>query len=746
MKKTLLIIVAALSTSFVFGQNVTKLGLKGQFPDSEKIVKTSTTPHYFNAVQAPAVNKGSFTKSATVLMSCSFTEAAFRDSLKFGVKKNDTLFTGKTPAAEAQKKYSSQWFWVGNTDTVAFGDARTVVKGIGAGGTDSIVRRALSQTGYSCRSDYFIYTGKSEFAYGFKQGDTDHFKNGFAIITTLENLVDSNRNNYNDYYNSWIELPAFTTKDPNIKTVVVEFLQFHGKMFHREFIDFSTDDWHTYDSIEIGPLANYYGISDAKAGFSATYLPASVLDQDSVRIRFRTEGQSDIAMPWIIDEVRVTTGIANDLVITDRDHKAFYYEIPTGLPVEEIHWAASLQNRGNTPYTDVQGFVRLHRTANSSVVWEAKTKSIGVNYATDVAVALGPIDERSEDAYGGSITHAIPTATAGTYFLTQEVVADGTKMILDTVRGLTVRSSDGNGVWARDNYVHYPGKYTTMSALLQNGQAVSDPYGNSGASGYGVFLEYRTGDQDPQDSMYINAVQVVLDAYTKPNTMTNRVSSARPYVIVLHDNGDGTFDFSDVREGRIKYPEAGDISTDREARTFNMELDTGILIQKNTTYLVGYKLPSEGAFYVAANPYIHGVNNIISGSKSVYLPLQGVDYDQYLYFPTSINTPMVRAFVGKTQYFVGINTPKEINFELSAYPNPAIDFINISYTLEKPASKVSVEIYDILGRLVKVQDMNAKGAGTQKVRINTNDLKAGTYIYTLNVDGLRQSNKFIVTK
>ena len=36
---------------------------------------------------------------------------------------------------------------------------------------------------------------------------------------------------------------------------------------------------------------------------------------------------------------------------------------------------------------------------------------------------------------------------------------------------------------------------------------------------------------------------------------------------------------------------------------------------------------------------------------------------------------------------------------------------------------------------------------SQSINIqSTNDLNAGTYVYTLNVDGLRQSNKFIVTK
>lgn len=64
-------------------------------------------------------------------------------------------------------------------------------------------------------------------------------------------------------------------------------------------------------------------------------------------------------------------------------------------------------------------------------------------------------------------------------------------------------------------------------------------------------------------------------------------------------------------------------------------------------------------------------------------------------------------------------------------PNPASAFTNLAFTLTENAN-VSIEIYDMTGRLVKtVMDKESMPSGDNKVRIETETLPAGIYFWTL---------------
>ena len=77
---------------------------------------------------------------------------------------------------------------------------------------------------------------------------------------------------------------------------------------------------------------------------------------------------------------------------------------------------------------------------------------------------------------------------------------------------------------------------------------------------------------------------------------------------------------------------------------------------------------------------------------------------------------------------------KEVS--MSAYPNPAISFINLPYELNEGETS-TMNIYDINGRLIEQKPI---GYHFNNIVLETSDYKAGTYIYEYN----GKSNRFIV--
>jgi hypothetical protein len=94
---------------------------------------------------------------------------------------------------------------------------------------------------------------------------------------------------------------------------------------------------------------------------------------------------------------------------------------------------------------------------------------------------------------------------------------------------------------------------------------------------------------------------------------------------------------------------------------------------------------------------------------------------------------------------VGINE-NEISFgKVSVFPNPATETANFSIYLENTAKEVTIEISNALGQVVKTTKVGSVAANsTSNTTISVADLSAGMYIYTINADGQKTSNKLMV--
>lgn len=95
---------------------------------------------------------------------------------------------------------------------------------------------------------------------------------------------------------------------------------------------------------------------------------------------------------------------------------------------------------------------------------------------------------------------------------------------------------------------------------------------------------------------------------------------------------------------------------------------------------------------------------------------------------------------------VGINQLHS-NFSLEQnVPNPFNNETTISYSLKTSAKNVSVVVYNVAGVKVFESNQGSAAAGRYSVKVNSSNLAAGVYFYSLIVDGNRATNKMVVTE
>ena len=86
----------------------------------------------------------------------------------------------------------------------------------------------------------------------------------------------------------------------------------------------------------------------------------------------------------------------------------------------------------------------------------------------------------------------------------------------------------------------------------------------------------------------------------------------------------------------------------------------------------------------------------------------------------------------------------------NAYPNPYNSTVNIKYDLQSP-SNVKIAIHDILGREIKILLNTRQLPGSKMIQWDSTDnsgekVAAGVYLYSLEIDGLRDLRKIIYLK
>lgn len=91
---------------------------------------------------------------------------------------------------------------------------------------------------------------------------------------------------------------------------------------------------------------------------------------------------------------------------------------------------------------------------------------------------------------------------------------------------------------------------------------------------------------------------------------------------------------------------------------------------------------------------------------------------------------------------VNVNTISGVFSSISAYPNPAQDFVRIPVTLSK-ATDVKVSLINTVGQTLQAQNLHGNAVTAE---FNTANLPAGVYIYSVEADGQRSTGRVSISR
>ena len=108
-----------------------------------------------------------------------------------------------------------------------------------------------------------------------------------------------------------------------------------------------------------------------------------------------------------------------------------------------------------------------------------------------------------------------------------------------------------------------------------------------------------------------------------------------------------------------------------------------------------------------------------------------------------ILTPDIRLNIGGDIFSSSFDLPG-YSFDLKYFPNPATDVLHVNVEFENQEKLIDIQIYDLLGRLVKSQVFNDTKLLNHTIDLNTLDI--GTYILEVKTKQGSLREKFIVER
>lgn len=666
----------------------------------------------------------------------------------------------------------------------------------------SAASTAILQSTYPRQYSYFAVASRGY--YWFNRLVGGQVGDGYALMSPLEVFYADGQSNTKAYNTAIKCTDGFSTV--GFKTVDVIFNQYTMRFNQdRYFIDYSTDaNFTTYDSIEFNVKGIELDGNEEAYGQKRVTLPvASSTEKTVLYIRLRylcnrltnSAGAYITNLPsgyrWIVDEINVYDGPEQRLDIISNNH---YYEaygiVPEGMPLDTIGCLTVAENTGGITLFGAQVEERFHTATdmtfpsvfnsflnytNSSTpkdlttatwvdtVRDANEVITGLNIRryTELQAQNNKMYNAAPGFYGISdAVKYLPTATSTNYSI--QPIEDS---IYYQVSAMPAASDTvGKARWASD-----------VDVLIENrawnygldGDYLGEDNALAFVAGYEVCNRFSTPENFTLDTYYAKGIELVpaadscvagtrISASLKywNNSATAWEDVIKPVTVNTQAVSTNvvTTTAENLNNGLFTNPNATEYSTTYNSiylpfNQANVKLDT------NTTYYACYKMIDDGRFMVARDDkdYLPTFKTLDMYSKIVNSTQGGYEYSWGMFFGSSYsnyNQPMIRLMVSRNpqSQASGLNDITTGSFNLNAYPNPARNEANIEYTLNNNGN-VIITLTDIMGRNVLTINKGNQAANTiYRVALNTNTLNNGTYFYTLNVNGVKETKKLVINK
>ena len=182
----------------------------------------------------------------------------------------------------------------------------------------------------------------------------------------------------------------------------------------------------------------------------------------------------------------------------------------------------------------------------------------------------------------------------------------------------------------------------------------------------------------------------------------------------------------------------------KPGKTYSQATDT--LLSNSNSIRIVYSTPrGRNAIFSLAGGRDYSVgsfndNNSLYGTFNHFLPPFSFIADHpYQFYDVNLKISQTN------NYTAGINEQDNNAKLFQNFPNPTNGFTTVRYSLENQ-SQVTFEMMDVTGKKVMSIKEGNKIAGVHTIEINTDELNAGIYFYSVIVDGNRIAKKMTITK
>lgn len=257
-----------------------------------------------------------------------------------------------------------------------------------------------------------------------------------------------------------------------------------------------------------------------------------------------------------------------------------------------------------------------------------------------------------------------------------------------------------------------------------------------------LFVLVSTTDANPTSFtntlMVFDVANGLTNVWARQAASLNAYAGQNIYIAFKHMNTDGNgFNMDDVMAGSVVVP-VELVSFAASAVNNTVDLSWATATETNNFGFEIERKAADGDYTKVA--FING-NGTSASSHSYSFRDEGLNVGKYSYRLKQLD------FDGKYAYSqaieVDVVTPAEYSLGQN-YPNPFNPATAISFALKTDA-KVSLRLFDALGKEVKTLIDGNMAGGQHRVDVTTEGLSSGVYIYTLEATGV-DGSKFTATK
>lgn len=507
-------------------------------------------------------------------------------------------------------------------------------------------------------------------------------------------------------------------------SVQVNFQQYYRKFNDSCFIEVSNNGGTSWTSFRLNVNNNLSTNSSLPTNPTATSVNISSVaaNQANVKLRFHYIGPQGGGYSWMIDDMTLSELDPVEVAI-DKSGLYMYGGANVGfntfgtIPmtfVDSLAPVTELMNYGSTaPNVNVSANIYSGSTSVYS-------KSIVFN-----ALPVGAYDSMVDFTNQGLYK---PNAT-GSYAAVFNAAATGDAVPANNIDSVFFNVSDST--WSM-NSGSLTGSYYIHRPTSQNEASFS----------IGTLFQLPAGKSDT-----LTGASVAFGSGT---------TAGAQVAVQIYTFDPGTSSWSPVATTFFKTLTAADIPASASALTYsyfpvdytnginNLILSGGADGATFAAVAIGKNIPASSTVLVYASelpgiPSITGtagVSDTSDNTGSFSFASSGL--------PGGISgsAPLVRMHFGGARGLSVNNVFSNTN-AVNAYPNPANTNITITYSLQK-AADVNVKLVNTLGQVVKSATSKAGANQTMNTTFATNDMAAGVYFYTIEANGERVTNRFVV--